>query len=447
MIGVLASGMLVSGAAATAVAADAGAGGTGDGVLVVTKAEIVEDDYIAHVLEPEGEDDGLPGGLIKVTTSEGATLFAYCLDAGTALKDGAAYREAGRSEVPTLKGNPDAAKIDWILRHGYPTFSEAVLGKLIGGKLSKKAAAGATQAAIWRLTNHVKAVPWDPAGADLADYLVAHAADAEEPAPSLVLDPGTVTGPAGATLGPITIGTTGDKTTASLDPAAVAAGVALTDREGNVLSDGSGKLIEAVLDGESLFVKVPAGARQGSATVSAQGLVPVPVGHKLASADSQSLALVTGDRVPVTTHAKASWTGATTPPSPTADPSGSASPSPSQSVSPTAPGATSEPGAPSSPSTPSTPSAPSDPGSPGASASPDPSGTTGQAPTPGVTHSGGAGEPEPASAGGRAGGSGLASTGSSGAVGFAAVAAGGLVVIGAAVVLIHGWRRRYRTMD
>ncbi|MEV7276651.1 Cys-Gln thioester bond-forming surface protein [Streptomyces sp. NPDC093111] len=410
----LASGLLVSGAATTAVAAEAGGGDADDGVVVVKKAALREGDYIAHVTEPEGKDDGVPGGLIKVTTEDGDTLLAYCLDVRTAVKRGAEYREADRSEVPTLKDNPDAAKVDWVLRHGYPAYKPADLGKLTGLKLSENAAAGGTQAAVWRLTNHVKAVPLDPAGAALADYLVAHAVDTPEPVTPLVLDPETVTGPAGSVLGPITVGTTGDQVMAALDPAAVAAGVVLTDQEGNVVSGADGRLTQAVMDGESLFVKAPAGARPGTATVSATAFVPVPVGHKLVGEDSQALALVTGDRVPVIRHAKVSWTGGTPPsptPTPTSDPGGSPSPTASPTLPPTA--------------------SPTASGSPGASASADPSGTPG---------------PDPTSSAG-AGGSELASTGSSGALGFVAVAAGGLAVIGALVVLVHEWRRRYRDLD
>ncbi|MFB7515922.1 thioester domain-containing protein [Streptomyces sp. NPDC056144] len=448
----LASGMLASGAAATAVAADAGAGEGVDGGLTVETSTLVESDYIAHVTEPEGKDDGVPGGLIEVTTtSDGTTLLAYCLDAGTALKRGAAYREAGRSEVPTLKGNPDAAKVDWILRHGYPMVSEKALGEQIGAELSKGAAAGATQAAIWRLTNHVKAVPWDPAGAELADHLVAHAVDTEEPAPSLALAPGTVAGRAGSILGPITIGSTGDQIGVYLDPAAVAAGVALTDRYGNVVSDGDGRLIESVTDGESVFVKAPADAGQVDATVSAMSFVPVPVGHKLVSTESQALVLVSGDWVPVTARTKASWTAAI-PPSPTptptptatatpaptatADPSGSVSPDPSGSVSPDPSGSVSpDPSQSVSPTATSVTTAPTATTAPGVR----------PGATPGATHSADAGPSAPAATG-AAGDSELASTGSSGVLWFVAVSGAGLVVLGAAVVLIHAWRRRYRTL-
>lgn len=427
-IGVLASGVLLSAAATTAVAADAGsrAGDGGDGALVVKKATVVESDYITHVTEQEGESDGMVGGLIKVTTTDGRVLFTYCLDAATDLVDDAAYREAGRSEVPTLKGNPDAAKVDWILGHAYPTVSAEALGKLIGRKLSKGAAAGATQAAIWRFTNHVKAVPWDPAAAELADYLTAHATDAGEPAPSLTLSPGTVTGPAGSVIGPIRIGSTGDQVGVSLDPAAVTAGAALTDREGRVLSDADGKLTRPAKDGDALFVKAPSDPRQGGATVSAASSVPVRLGVKLVSAHSQALGLVSGDRIPVTADAKAGWTAGTSP-SPTADPSGppTGDPSgpptadPSGSAAPTEPGATTA------------------PGSPGASAStsPHPGGTTGPDPTGGVGSPADTGDSE------------LAATGSGSVLGFVAAAAGGLAAIGGVVVLVHEYRRRFRTRD
>ncbi|MFJ7067047.1 thioester domain-containing protein [Streptomyces sp. NPDC101115] len=377
--------------------------------------ETVEHDYIAHLFpRPGGKDDGAPGGLIKVTTSDGRVLYAYCLDSDSRTKRGATYREADRSAVPTLKGNPDAAKIDWILRHGYPAVSEDVLGGLIGAKLTKNAAAGGTQAAIWRLSNHVKAVPWDPAAAELADYLVAHAKDVEEPARPLVLAPGTVTGTAGSLLGPVRISSTGDQVGVSLDPAAVKAGVALTDRRGDVLSDDSGKLTRPAKNGEPLFVKAPAEAGAGGATVSATADVPA-AGRKLVSADSQALALLSGDRIPVVAEAKASWTAVETSPSPTADPGESASSapsgSPSGSASPTAPGTT------------------TGPGTPGASAPASTPPTAGEA-TPAA--------PE---------GSELASTGSGGALGFVATAAGGLAAIGGAVVLVHEYRRRFRTRE
>ncbi|MFF6774812.1 Cys-Gln thioester bond-forming surface protein [Streptomyces sp. NPDC012637] len=415
----LASGVLwaVAAATGTATAADGGAGGTGPEGIVGMTYEVLESDYIAHLFpRPGGKDDGAPGGLIKVTTSDGRVLYAYCLDSGAQTKRGATYREADRSGVPTLKGNPDAAKIDWILRHGYPAASEDVLGGLIGVKLSKNAAAGGTQAAIWRLSNHVEAVPWDPAAAELADYLVAHAEDVEEPARPLILAPGTVTGTAGSLLGPIRISSTGDQVGVSLDPAAVKAGVALTDRQGDVLSDDSGKLTRPAKNGESLFVKAPADAGEGGATVSATADVPAARGRKLVSADSQALALLSGDRIPVAAEAKAGWTAAETSPSPTADPGESASSapsgSPSGSASPTAPGTT------------------TDPGTPGASAPASTPPTAGAA-TPSAA-------PE---------GSELASTGSGGALGFVATAAGGLAAIGGAVVLMHEYRRRFRTRD
>ncbi|MFC8509610.1 Cys-Gln thioester bond-forming surface protein [Streptomyces sp. NPDC057131] len=414
----LASGMLLGGAAATATAADGGAGGAGREGVVGISYDLVEHDYIAHLYpRPGGKDDGAPGGLTKVTTSDGRVFYVYCLDSDTKTKRGAEYREAGRSDVPTLKGNPDAGKIDWILRHGYPTLSKEVLGERIGAELDKNAAAGGTQAAIWRLSNHVAAVPWNPAAAKLADYLVAHAEDVGEPARPLVLAPGTVTGSAGSALGPIRISSTGNPVAASLDPAAVAAGVALTDREGTVLSDADGRLTRPAKNGDELFVTAPADAPEGSATVSATAEAPAEPGRKLVSADSQALALLSGDRISVAAEARVSWTAAEASPAPTADPGASASADPGQSASasPTAPGGT---GGASAPGTPG--------GDASASAHPAPGATT----------------PSTAPAGSE-----LAATGSGSVLGFVAAAAGGLAAIGGAVVLIHEYRRRFRTRD
>ncbi|MFJ8623072.1 Cys-Gln thioester bond-forming surface protein [Kitasatospora sp. NPDC093550] len=419
-IAMLAGGILVGGTPMTAVAAE---GGGHDGRIVITEGWIVESDYIAHVLEPEGKDDGLPGGLIKVATRDGGTLFAYCLDLRTPVKGGATYREDDWSEVPTLQGNPVAGKINWILQHSYPTVSETALGELTGGKLTKGAAAGGTQAAIWRLTNHVRAVPWDPAAATLADYLVTHAEEAEAPARPLTLAPDAVTGTSGSVLGPIGLTTTGDQAEVSLDPAAVAAGAALTDRDGTVLSDGGGKLTRPAKNGESLFLKTPAGARPGSATVSATASVPVRAGQALVSPDSQALALVRGDRIPVTAAAKASWvTGAS--PSPTATPSDRPSPSPTHSAAPTT-----------QPTTPA-PTATADPTTPGPADTPTAGGTTSAA--PGVTAAPSSGVTPP----GGAGGSALASTGAGSALGPLAVAGAGLIVTGGALALLRRRDRR-----
>ncbi|MFD5461580.1 Cys-Gln thioester bond-forming surface protein [Kitasatospora sp. NPDC127059] len=439
----LATGVLTGGglAPSVAAAADGGAGGTGgDGGTVITAAEIIGlGDYIRF---SDKKDDGAIGGLIKATTADGGVLFVYCLDSGAAVVPGSAYHEAGRSDVPTLKGNPDAGKVSWILQHGYPAVTEGELGELVGGKLSKERAAGATQAAIWRITNHVTGVPFDSVGAKVADYLAAHAVDEPEPGASLSLAPGAVTGEAGSVLGPIGITSTGEPVGASLDPAAAAAGVVLTDGEGKVLSDGSGKLTRPTKNGDALFVKAPAGSPAGSATVTATASVPASAGRAMVSRDSQALLLASADASLATTAtAKASWTAGGASPSPTATPTGTASPTaqPSPSTSPTATGGPTATGEPTTPGGSASPSGSANPNpNPNPDPNPKPTATPGDTSSPSAVPNPGA---EPSGGTGGA----LAATGAGGGVRIAAGAGAGLLLAGGVLVLLHERRRRRRS--
>ncbi|MFB9366228.1 thioester domain-containing protein [Kitasatospora sp. NPDC001664] len=374
----LATGLLAGGgfAPAAATAADGRPKGPTEAAAgtLITTVELTENDYIRLSGE---KDDGAPGGLVKVTTSDGSTFLVYCLDARSDLRTGSLYRETAPSAVPTLKGNSDAGKVNWILQHGYPNVTEGELGELVGGTLSKNAAAGATQAAIWRITNHVTGVPWDSAGAELADYLASHAVDAPEPAAPLSLAPDTVTGRAGEVLGPMVIASTGDEVHASLDPAAVKAGAALTDRTGRVLSDGEGRLTHPAGNGEQLFVKAPADAEAGRAGITATASVPATKGRALVSPDSQDLLLVRGaGRIPVTATAEAGWTA------------NDATPPPSESPE--------EPGTPEDPGNPEEPGG-SGPEQPGGGAKPEQPGSdgSGSVPSPTPTASGSSEIPKP----------------------------------------------------
>ncbi|MEU8762991.1 thioester domain-containing protein [Streptomyces sp. NPDC048659] len=401
VIGTLASGLLTCGAAVADTGA--GAGAAGDGVLVVG-SHTVRGGRIAHVTQSGGPGDEVSGGLIELRSDDGGPVFGYSLHVREELKDGTGYRVGARSDVPTLKGNRDAAKVDWTVRHGYPAVPKEDLGRTLGRELSEEGAAAGTQAAVWRLTDHVQAVPEDPAGAALADYLVAHAVDVPEYFPVLFLDPDTVTGAAGSLLGPLTLGTAGDRATAALDPAAVAAGVTLTDAEGKALSDASGKLTAPIRVEESLFVKVPADARQGGATISLAGLVPTTAGAKYIDTGGRSVPLILalGD-IPYTNQAKATWTGGAEP-SPTPTPTPTGTPTATPAPTPTVPATPSPSRSTAPPTTPATPTTPT-------------------------------------------GGTALASTGSSAVLGFILVAAGGLAGTGFLVLLLHEWRRRCRTEE
>ncbi|MEU8517035.1 Cys-Gln thioester bond-forming surface protein [Kitasatospora sp. NPDC048722] len=433
---VLAAGMLAAGGLGPVTASAAGGGSKGDAAsaTVLQSADLVESDYISF---SGAEDDGSVGGLIRVTTADGATFVTYCLEASTPVLKGSLYHDGALSSVPTLKDNPDAGKVNWILQHGYPKITADELGKLVGGKLSRNAAAGATQAAIWRITNHVTGVPWDPVGAKLADYLASHAVDTPEPAVPLSLSPDTVTGKAGSVLGPVTITSTGDPVGAFLDPEAVTAGVTLTDRAGNLLSDSHGALTRPAKSGDPLFLKAPAGAAPGSGTVTATASVPAPVGRALVSSNSQDLLLVGGDgQLRVSASAKVEWTAADTTPPPTGSPEDPSDPG--SGGEPEDPGNTTEPEEPGTGGgtpAPSPSAAPSD--SPRPSRTPEPTTTTSRAADAGPTSA----TDEPTGSATSSANGELARTGTSSTATAAAAAAIALCV-GTALVLTGLARRR-----
>ncbi|WP_435647906.1 TQXA domain-containing protein [Kitasatospora purpeofusca] len=400
----------------------------------------------------DGKDDGARGGLMEMRTFDPvASVFGYSLDARSEMKLGSPYEVGRWSGVSTLKGNADAGRVNWILRHGYPTVSFEELGAIVQGELTRAQAAAATQAAIWRLTNHVKGVLNSPVPDRLVDYLVSHAVDVEEPAAPLSLTPATVTGSAGSVLGPIGIATTGDQVGGLLAPEAVAAGAVLTDRAGNVLSDGSGRLTGPAKNGDPLFVKVPAGADAGGGTVGVAGYVPVEAGSVLVSPDSQPLILLGLNKFHTIARAEVSWTAAAASPSPTATPSGSVSPSASPSASASArpsesgsPSATGEPTGSASPSTrpgesvpPSATNRPTGPGGPSESVSPSNSGSPSPSPSPSAALTA-APTPTPSTGGA------LASTGAGGGIRVAAVAGVGLLLVGGVLLLVVERHRRRR---
>ncbi|MFB8236883.1 TQXA domain-containing protein [Kitasatospora purpeofusca] len=395
----------------------------------------------------DGKDDGASGGLMEMRTFDPvAAVFGYSLDARSEMKLGSPYEVGRWSGVPTLRGNADAGKVNWILQHGYPTVSHDELGKLVQGTLTAAQAGAATQAAIWRLTNHVKGVLNSPVPDRLVDYLVSHAVDVEEPAAPLSLSPEAVTGRAGAALGPIGISTTGDEVGGLLDPTAAAAGAVLTDREGNVLSDGSGLLTRPAKNGDSLFVKAPAGADAGSGTVSVAGYVPLRAGLALVSPDSQPLILLGLNQFHTIARAEASWTAAAPSPPPTATPSESASPSAGPSTSPSqsvAPPATGEPSGPASPSARPSRSASlpatGKPGGPGGSASPSSAMSPSDSMSPSTAPTA---NPSADGSGGSDGA--LASTGAGGGIRVAACAGVGLILVGGVLALVVERRRRRR---
>ncbi|MFI8266620.1 thioester domain-containing protein [Streptomyces sp. NPDC085665] len=327
--GVLTTGVAAGGAPASAADASPPGPGAREGVSAVLKHSGIG---IGGLIAVEGDDEPYYGGLITLTTRDGGTILTYCIEFGIDLDWNSPYQEGKWAETSTLKGNKDAGKVNWVLQNSYPKIPTGELGKLIGSDVSDDEAAAATQAAVWHFSDHITAVPTEPVAAKLADYLVSHAKDFKEPGASLTLGRAEVGGESGTPLGPIEITSASAQVDARLDTAAVAIGTALTDKAGNVLSDADGKLLRPAKSGDSLYVKAPADARPGSATVSATTSLRVPIGRAFVSPGNQSLIVAGSTVVSATAQATATWT--TPEPTPTKSPAPTGSPT--STTSPTA---------------------------------------------------------------------------------------------------------------
>jgi TQXA domain-containing protein len=214
------------------------------------------------------------------------------------------------------------AGINWILHNGYPVVSTdrlttrlAETGATLTGGLSEKEAIAGTQAAIWHLSdatdlNRENPVPGQvAAGRDvlaLYDFLTgpANVGIGEQPAPSLKIEPDSLSGAAGQRIGPFTVRTNGsvEKLTADLPD-----GVTVVDESGAEL-DAAG-----VKDGTRLFIDVPAGAADGTADVSLTATARVETGRLFVGRDygeggvTQSLIVAQAESSQVTATARGTW--------------------------------------------------------------------------------------------------------------------------------------------
>ncbi|WP_280668702.1 MULTISPECIES: thioester domain-containing protein [unclassified Kitasatospora] len=350
----LASSVVVGSGLAMAGAAIADTGtGTGSGaVAVLHNPELIANNYGQITVNGRPDNEG---GLIQLDTDakNGKFLETYCIDLGNETQSGAKYQETDWSNISL--GNPDeggkdpkkAGKVLWILQNSYPHITDlkALASEAGVESLTTAQAAAGTQAAIWTFSDDAVAVPKDSAANGLTQYLIKTVNDPKtvltsEPAPSLSLTPGTVKGSAGAQLGPITVNTTGDQVDVSLDAAANKSGVVLTDASGNVLTGADGHLLKPAKANDKFFVKAPAAAAAGSATLNASTSTTVELGrafisqHYTVANHSQTLILAGNSNDTVQATASASWTaaGASTSPTPSASASTPAGAKPSTPV-------------------------------------------------------------------------------------------------------------------
>ncbi|ANW20165.1 TQXA domain-containing protein [Streptomyces clavuligerus] len=297
----LTSGLLLAGAltglgAGTARADDGvrpqdGALATLDGLKTFDRA----------VVRAKGRSHSIPAGLFEMTVEGGGRLKTYGVDLHDPAQDQARYRETPWRQT-ALGARREAGRIHWILRNSYPQVDDLTrLAEAAGtGPLTPRTAAAGTQVAIWRYSDGADVVALDPAAEKLADWLERRARPGTEPRASVALEPSAVAGRPGTRIGPVTVRTGAERVSLAPAPAAAADGVEVTD--------AAGKPVTSVADGARVYIRVPSGARDGSAALTAQTATSVPVGRALTSATgSQAQILAHSSESTVTAQTLAVW--------------------------------------------------------------------------------------------------------------------------------------------
>lgn len=294
----LASGLVAAGAIVTAGTAIADEAPPSQGGATATLSGLKTFDKA--VIHEGGRDQQVGAGLFEMAVDNGGTIQTYCIDLHNPTQSKAKYEEKPWSAT-SLAHNTEAGKINWVLQNSYPQVNDlsALATKANSGPLTEKTAAAGTQVAIWRFSDGADVDALDPAAQKLADYLEKNAQSLAEPKASLTLDPPAVSGKSGERLGPIKVHTNADSVTVTPGDTA-ASGVKVVDK--------GGKTVTSAADGSELYFDVPAGAADGSATLTAQAATKVPVGRAFASATkSQTQILAGSSESTVSATATADW--------------------------------------------------------------------------------------------------------------------------------------------
>ncbi|WP_282696741.1 Cys-Gln thioester bond-forming surface protein [Streptomyces sp. CC208A] len=299
----LTAATLVSALAVSGAIAFAGPATADDGGATATLGGLKESGKIWI-----GDEKGKPinGGLFDLSVDGGGSLQAYCIDLLTPTDAGTKYRETDWDKS-TLHDNPNAGKIRWILQNSYPEVNDLnmLAGKAGVAALTGDEAATATQAAIWKYSDNVKATPVDPEAKALAEYLVAEAAkapDQEEPKVSLAAAPASVAGKAGDRLGPVKVSTTAADGAVKVSlPADAPADVKVVDKDGKAVTSAS--------NDTELFLDVPAGTPDGTTKISLQTETEVAIGRVFGSVEGheQTLILAGSSKSTVNAEVTAAW--------------------------------------------------------------------------------------------------------------------------------------------
>lgn len=277
------------------------------------------------------DGDDASTALLQIKLVNGEVLNTYCIDQKTHTKSGAPMVEddwATYPESTTFKANQD--RINWILQNSYPHQKDlAALAKAAGvDSLSASEAVAGTQSAIWHFSNGAKLDPKNnkPGVVKLYDYLIGpkNVGIKAQPAPSLEISPDNATGEAGDKIGPFTVKTSEAAVPLSVD----------SKTDGVAIVDKAGKVIKSAANGAKFYLKVPAKADAGTATVTgALKAADIQTGRLFRGTTVKTQTLIVATTTPVKAEKsiKASWKKGTTP---TASPSTPAPSTPAPSTSP-----------------------------------------------------------------------------------------------------------------
>ncbi|MET7647614.1 LAETG motif-containing sortase-dependent surface protein [Streptomyces sp. NPDC005426] len=254
------------------------------------------------VLHTDGKSQKLPAGLFEMTVDGGGKFKTYCIDIHNPTQDQAKYLETPWDQT-SLGTNKNAGRIRWILEHSYPKIDDlqALADKAGTGPLTEQTAAAGTQVAIWRYSDKADVTASDAQAEKLADWLETSATNTSEPKASLALDPVAVSGHPGERVGPVTVHTNAGQVSVT-PPADSASGVRITDKKG--------KAVTTAANGSQLWFDIPAGAADGTASLTVQATTSVPVGRAFAGATkSQTQILAGSSESTVSANVNATWAG------------------------------------------------------------------------------------------------------------------------------------------
>lgn len=253
-------------------------------------------------------------GLHRLDLS-GTTARAYSVEPDAPARPGVPYDE---TDGTALGGH--ARRITWIVRNTVPNVGTRQVARLIGKPdVDPRDAAAAAQAAIWHFSDGVDLDT--TSGANREDVVRLYQAftdprvnvGAGPAGPALDVTPREISGAAGLRMGAWDVFTSAGRVEVALRDAPEG-----TQLIGEEYQPVPGNRAGAE-SGDYFFVRVPADAPAGEATLVAEGVAPLGAGEVLTAADpaSPGRALVLAESVTarVRSEAKVRWTAATPQPS------------------------------------------------------------------------------------------------------------------------------------